>query len=166
MTIILKNNMPKEVKPTRLYFKTYLQMIRNSAGSGMFRNWYLKTAEQGEFDAMRDGEDSCAFYVSGLLRIFNKINFIHGTVESTIKDLEDFGWQKVRKANPGDVLVWEALQFGDRTQKHIGFYIGEGRAVSTSWKQKKVTEHDMNFGDDYRKIEQIHRMENWHYDNS
>jgi hypothetical protein len=154
-----------EEKPKRLYRKTYLQMIRNSVGSAMFRNWYIHTSEQGEFDAMKDGEDSCAFYVSGVLRIFNKVRSIHGTVESTTRDLEEFGWQKVHNANPGDVLVWEALQFGDKSQKHIGFYVGEGRAVSTSWKQKKVVEHDMNFGGEKRKIVRIYRLEDWHNDN-
>jgi uncharacterized protein YfaT (DUF1175 family) len=136
-----------EEKPQRLQFKTYIQMIRNSVSSGMFRNWYIKTAELGEFDAMKGGEDSCAFYVSGLLKIFSKINSIHGTVASTAKDLIESGWQEVNEPKPGDVLIWEAQQFGDKSQRHIGFYIGDQKAVSTSWTDNKA--------------EQIFRMENW-----
>jgi hypothetical protein len=150
-----------EEKPRRLQFKTYLQMIRNSAGTEMFRNWYVETREQGEFDAMSDGEDSCAFYVSAILKIFSKVNAVHGTVASTVKDLEESGWAEVEKPEPGDVLVWEAKQFGDKKQRHIGFYMGSGKALSTSWKEKKVVEHDLNFAEQNRKIEQIFRISKW-----
>jgi hypothetical protein len=148
-------------KPKRLYFKTYLQMIHNSAGTSMFRNWYVKTSEHGEFDAMKDGENSCAFYVSGLLKIFDKVSSIHGTVESTIKDLEKSGWQKVDTPQPGDILVWEKQKFVDIWQAHIGFYIGDNKAVSTSWTKKIVIEHDQNFGEQNRKIEQVLRFGKW-----
>lgn len=132
----------------------------------MFRNWYVRTADGEEIDAMRDGEDSCAFYVSGLLRMLDKVVSIHGTIASTVKDLEDSGWQVVNESKPGDVLVWEEQRFGDRTQRHIGFYVGGNKAVSTSWTQKVVIEHDKNFGEQNRQIEQIFRMENWDEDNS
>ena len=157
--------MADQDKPIRLYFKTYLGVIRNSVGTGMFRNWYVKTPEQGEFDAMKDGEDSCAFYVSSLLKIFGKVTTIHGTVESTIKDLEKSGWQKVVEPQPGDVLVWETQKFADAQQRHIGFYIRDGRAVSTSWKKKIVVEHNQNF-DNNRKIELVFRMNKWDEDYS
>jgi hypothetical protein len=153
--------MAKEEKPKRLYRKTFIQMIGNSEGTSMFRNWYVQTPDKGEFDAMKDGEDSCAFYVSGLLKIFNKINTVHGTVASTVKDLEKSGWHKVDNPISGDVLVWEAQKFGDAWQAHIGFYIGDNMAVSTSWTKKKVIMHEMNFGEQNRTIEQIFRMENW-----
>jgi hypothetical protein len=150
-----------ENKLRRLQHKTYLQVIRNSVGTKMFRNWYLKTPDEGEFDAMRDGEDSCAFYVSSVLKIFDKVSAIHGTVESTIKDLEKTGWQKVSELKAGDVLVWEAQKFSNRDQAHIGFYIGDNKAVSTSWTKKTVVEHDKNFDGQNRHIEQTYRMENW-----
>jgi hypothetical protein len=155
-----------EQKPKRLEYKTFLQLIRNSVGTEMFRNWYVQTPDKGEFDAMRDGEDSCAFYVSGVLKMLGKIASIHGTVNSTTKDLEDSGWLVVKDTEPGDVLVWELQQFGDLAQRHIGFYVGEGRAVSTSWTEKVVVEHDQNFGGQSRKIEQIFRMEKWDKDDA
>jgi hypothetical protein len=152
--------MAEHQKPKRLQFKTYLQMIHNSVGTEMFRNWYVTTPEGDEFDAMSDGEDSCAFYVSGLLRVFGKLS-LHGTVESTVQDLGNSGWQNVDEPSPGDVLVWEAQKFGDKQQRHIGFYIGDGKAVSTSWTKKVVVEHDKNFGKQNRKIEQIFRLDDW-----
>jgi hypothetical protein len=35
-----------EQKPKRLEFETYQQRLLNSAGTAMFRNWYVETSEQ------------------------------------------------------------------------------------------------------------------------
>jgi hypothetical protein len=153
-----------EEKPKRLYFKSYLRVIRNSVGSNMFRNFYVTTPERGEFDAFDDGENSCAFFVSAILVIFQKLSGFHGIVRSTVQDLKTSGWQEVEKPEPGDVLVWEARQFDDGLKEHIGFYIGEGRAVSTSWTKRTPIEHDLYFGEDNRKITIVLRMENWDND--
>jgi hypothetical protein len=148
-------------KPKRLQHKTYLGMITNSVGTEMFRNWYVETPEQGEFDAMQDGENSSAFFVSGLLKMLDKLAAIHGTVDSTVRDLQESGWQTVGQSMPGDVLIWEAQRFGDRDQRHIGFYVGDGRAVSTSWTEKKVVVHDYKFDAQNRQIMEIYRMDEW-----
>ncbi len=155
--------MPEE-KPQRLYFKSYLQIIRNSVNSDMFRNFYVKTSERGEFDALDDGYNSCAFYVSAILVILKKLSGFHGTVDSTVEDLKKSGWQLVNNPQPGDVLVWEPRQFPEGMISHIGFYVGKGKAVSTSMRTKKPVEHEQNFGEDNRKITQIYRMENWEDD--
>src|SRR3989304_622296 len=96
-----------EEKPERLYFKSYLQLIRNSVGSKMFRNFYVKTSDRGQFDALDDGENSCAFYVSSILTIFKKISGIHGRVSSVVNDMKKSGWAEVNSPQAGDVLVWE-----------------------------------------------------------
>lgn len=150
-----------EEKPKRLYFKSYLRLIRNSVGSQMFRNFYVWTSDRGEFDAFADGELSCAFYVSSVLVIFNKIDGMHGTVVNVQKALAKHGWLEVNELRAGDVLVWEPVDFGDGTVPHIGFAIGDGRAVSTSWKQRQVVEHDINFGENKRKIHRIYRHNRW-----
>ncbi len=148
-------------KPTKLFFQSYLQMVRNSVGSNLFRNFYVKEPQKGEFDALDDGVNSCAFYVSAVLVIFKKLSATHGTVKSTVEDLQKSGWQVVKKAEPGDVLVWEGKQFPDGWHEHIGFYIGEGKAISTSLEKKVPIEHDKNFGDERRRIIEIWRMPNW-----
>ena len=150
-----------EEKLLRLYFKSYLQFIRNSVGSNMFRNFYVETSQKGEFDALDDGENSCAFYVSSILVIFKKISGVHGLVSRVIDDMKQSGWNEVDKPKPGDVLVWEAQEFPDGSHEHIGFYIGNNRAISTSRTAKTPIEHDMDFGDANRKITQIFRMDSW-----
>lgn len=148
-------------KPQRLYFKTYLQVIDNSVGSNLFRNFYVTLPDRGEFDALDDGENSCAFFVSSILVIFKKLNSIHGTVESTVKDLKELGWIEADKPKEGDVLVWEAIQFDDGLKEHIGFSIGNGKAISVLWKKKTPIGHDDHFGEANRKITHIYRMSDW-----
>lgn len=130
----------------------------------MFRNFYVHTPDRGEFDALSDGANSCAFYVSSVLVIFKKIASVHGTVNSIIKDLEKSGWQEAKKPKPGDVLVWEAQKFADGLREHIGFYIGNNQAISTSLTAKTPIEHDKNFGKANRQITRILRMTSWEND--
>jgi Bacteriophage peptidoglycan hydrolase len=151
-------------KPQRLYFKSYLKVVNNSVGSNLFRNFYVQTDDRGEFDAFDDGENSCAFFVSAILVIFKKIQAMHGTVQSTIEDLNKSGWQLVNRPKAGDVLVWEAQQFDDGLKAHIGFYLGDNKAISTSWTKRTPVEHDIHFGKANRKITHIFRMENWEDD--
>jgi len=148
-------------KPKRLYLKTYIQVLHNSVGSNLFRNFYVKSPEKGEFDALDDGENSCAFFVSSVLVIFKRLKAVHGTVESTIKDLVDSGWVEVGKPKAGDVLVWEAVQFDDGLKEHIGFSVGNDKAISVSWKKKTPIEHDEHFGETNRGISHVYRCTSW-----
>jgi len=134
-------------KATRLYHKTYLQLIRNSVGSQMFRNFYLQMPDGKEIDVMGDGNTSCAFFVTSVLVLFGKLARIHGTVQVTVNDLKEKAWQEVAAADmqPGDVIVWEAQELDKEWHAHIGFYIGNGRAVSTSAQKREVAEHDVQF---------------------
>jgi hypothetical protein len=145
----------------RLNFETYLQLLKNSIGTGMFRSYYVQDDTRGRFDALDDGSNSCAFYVSGVLVLFGKLAKVHGTIASTIKDLETSGWGLADQPMAGDVLVWEAMDFPDGRREHIGFCVADNRALSTSSEKKVVTEHDIHFGEDNRRIEKIYRMKNW-----
>ncbi len=156
--------MAETEKPQRLYLKSYLQLIKNSVGSKMFRNFYVQTAEAGEFDALANGDNACAFFVSAVLHLFKKLHDFHGTVASTTADLEKSGWRKVTEPKPGDVLVWEARDFADGRHEHIGFYIGNKQAISTSMEGGTVIKHDQNFGDAKRPFKQIYRMSRWEND--
>lgn len=152
-----------EHKPTQHVYKSYLQAIHNAVGSNLFRNYYVSTPERGEFDALGDGDDSCAFFVSSLVLMFGKIASAHATVGSTVKDLETSGWTKLFCQEPqaGDVLVWEPLAGVDDPAEHIGFSIGDGRAVSNSSTHKTPVEHDVHFGDAKRALRAIYHMPNW-----
>jgi len=140
-------------KPRRLIKKTLLKFIRNSVGTRMFRNFYLEQYDK-IFDATKNGELSCAFYVSSILVIFQLIKNVHGTVENTRKDLEASGWDEVNHPVVGSVIIWEPAK-DQGLNEHIGFYIGRGKAISNNSIKKKIVEHDFTY-DNTRMIKAIY----------
>jgi hypothetical protein len=149
-------------KPTRLYFKTYLQMIHNAVGTQMFRNFYVVKVDGTEIDSLDDGDNSCAFFVSSVVTLMKKAAGVHGTIKSTVADLQNAGWHGVAvdRIRPGDVIVWQAKETDDGKHGHIGFYIGNGRAISTSSSQRQVVEHDVTYGG-ARPVIQALRCDDW-----
>ncbi len=132
-------------------------MAKNSIGCKTYRNFFIIDNEK-EVDAMENGRLSCAFFVSGILSSFNLIKSVHGTVENTVLDLEESGWNRVKEPNPGDIIVWEAIDFGDGDiHKHIGFYIGDSLAVSNSSLEGYPVKHEWTFGGS-RKVEATYRI--------
>jgi len=129
-----------------LVLDTYLSVIKNSIGTNLFRNFYAKM-DNKKTDIMKNGELSCAFYVSSILALFRLIKEVHGTVDSTIKDLRTSGWKIIKKPEAGCILVWEKFDFGNNDiHQHIGFYIGNNRAISNNYKLGCPTKHRWTFG--------------------
>lgn len=134
------------IKP--LLFDTYLAMINNAVGSQMFKNGYAEFYGVKK-DVVNDGELSCAIFVSSILSIFNLIDEPHATVKSTVKKMEEAGWQKTDDLKPGSVLVWEAVDFGaGDPHTHIGFYVGHNEAVSNDFRTKKIIKHHFKYAGD------------------
>lgn len=132
-------------KVVPLPFETYLQVVKNSVGSNTFRNFYAQVNEQKQ-DILRDGELSCAFFVSSILVLFKLIKSGHATVDGTVKDLEASGWQKTNTPKPGDIIVW-AKQRDERGEEHghIGFCVGENEVISNSSQARTPMLHDLNY---------------------
>lgn len=142
----------KKVEP--IFKDTYLATIRNSVGSKMFRNLYAKVDGKKK-DLAENGNLSCALFVSSILYLFKLIKDVHATVNGTVKDLRESGWTQIYKPKPGAVLVWVEKDFGKgEAHKHIGFFIGKGKAISNSSKKGWPTEHDWKFYDK-REVELI-----------
>jgi hypothetical protein len=141
----------------QLLFKNYLTFIKNSVGTKLFQNFYILENEN-EKDVLAGGEISCAIFVSNILHMFPSLNLIkspHLTISSTIKDMQSCGWYEINNLKVGAIILWEGAVFENTgLHKHIGFYIGDDRAISNSDKIKTPTEHDLNF-DKTRKIEKI-----------
>src|SRR3989344_5329317 len=130
-----------------LFKKNYLTQIENSAKGEnyLFRNFYVEKG--GEIvDSLENGRNSCAVMVSSILYSFNPlleftgkkhwIKYIHLTVVSTEKDLLENGWYKIKELKPGAVIIWEERlgRWDNLPHRHIGFYIGNGMAVSNDSK--------------------------------
>lgn len=115
-----------------LIFKTYIAVIKNSVGSKFFSNFYVLDSRR-KVDVTKNGRLSCAWFVSAVLSLFGFIKTSHLTVKSVEKDLLKSGWREIKKPKIGSVLFWEAIDFGKgEFHRHVGFYIGDGKAISNS----------------------------------
>jgi len=134
----------------KLQKETYLKMIENSIGTKLFNSIIVKFKNPGETkDVCKNGQLSCASFVSSILFLNNYIHSPHATVESTVKDIVKFGWEKISKKNlrPGDVIVWEKINFGNgQANQHIGFVLNKNQAVSTDSKKRKTIKHHITYG--------------------
>lgn len=138
-----EKNKDKIIKPLTL--KSFLAVIEASVGTEMFRHLYAKV-DGGEKDILEDGKLSCAFYVSSLLAIFGLIDRLHATVNGTITALEKAGWEKTDDLKPGCVIVWDKPRDNSHEHKHIGFYLGDKKAISNIWQEGKPNIHHFTFG--------------------
>lgn len=130
-----------------LFKKNYLTQIENSAKGKnyLFQNFYIE--KNGEiFDSLESGKNSCAVFICYILYSFNSlleflgkkpwIKAIHLKVVSTENDLLESGWYEIKELNPGAVIIWEERPgwWDNLPHRHIGFYIGDGMAISNDSK--------------------------------
>ncbi len=160
----------KKEKVIPILFDTYIAVIKNSVGSKIFRNFYAEV-DGKKIDITKNGNLSCAWFVSSLLYLFKLTKDVHATVDGMIRDLQQSGWKKIspkgeyasgeKRPKIGSILVWEKIDFGNKDfHKHIGFYIGNNKAISTnSFKKGRPVIHHWTYGikrnKSVRKIEAI-----------
>jgi hypothetical protein len=149
--------MKKSITP--ILSDTYLALIRNSVGSKLFRNFFCLIGDKKK-DILRNGDLSCAMYVSSILLLVKLIPQIHTTVNGTINAMKEAGWKTVQKPKPGSIIVWEANQFGSESHRHIGFYLGQHKAISNNSRKGYPAIHHWTFGQKQgrpnRKVEAIY----------
>lgn len=132
--------------------ESYLQMIKSSVGTKMFRNLFLEV-EGKKIDVTHNGTLSCAYFVSNILLLWGLISRGHANVESTTKDMLKNGWKKIpaNRIKPGDIIIWEEekskYNFKHCATKHFhnGFYIGNKKAISNDEFKKIPTKHNWNY---------------------
>ena len=130
--------------------KNYMTLTKASVGSKIFKNLYFKKKNKN-VDILKNGDLSCAFFVSSILKIFNLVNNIHTTVNGLEKDLEKNNWEIIKKPKPGSVIIWNVKNRKNGAGKHIGIYIGDNKAISNSSKKKSPQINKF----DYYPIEKI-----------
>ncbi len=131
------------IKP--LLSDSYLVIIKNSVDSKIWRRGYVLVNGK-RTEIYRNGQLSCAFFVSSILRLFDLIDEVHATVAGTIKDLKKNRWQKVRKPSLGDILIWQEIEDRDGLKHaHIGFYIGGKQAISNSSRARSPQKHHWTY---------------------
>ncbi|MBL7054090.1 hypothetical protein ISS06_02780 [Patescibacteria group bacterium] len=154
--------MKKQIKITPIIKDSYLAMIKNSVGSKMFSCFYVLKGKTKK-NAVMNGKLSCAFFVSTILHHFKLINGPHLTVKSTLKDMNVSGWHRIRSPKKGAIISWEERKRPDeKIHGHIGFYIGNKKVISNSFRKKSPICHDLTYAPvgtkKYRKVKDIF----WH----
>lgn len=126
----------------------------------MFRSYYVEGV-----DVLKNGDLSCAFYVSSMLLIFGLIDRAHFTVKGTEFAMKNSGWFETKKLKPGCVIFWEPISQDGNQYMHIGFYIGERQAISNRSSLGAVGEHPLHYSgldkDGNKREAKIHSLY-WH----
>lgn len=137
----------KPKNPEILKFDTFLKAIENSVGTKIFQNAFI-LIDGDKIDLMKNGDVSCAYFVSGILTLFGYLEKPLGTVKSTRAVLKNKGWKTVDELVPGCIIVWEERK-GDTGEdhKHIGFYYKDNLAISNSSQMGHPVIHDIYYSD-------------------
>ena len=149
---------PQPIKPIVeiLRPESYLALIRNSVGASTWKQMFASVNGR-EQDIMNNGDLSCAFFVSSILKMCDLVPQLSVTVFGLIRHLEALHWPVVTEAQAGDILVWETIidEKGDK-HSHIGFSLDDEQAVSNSASTGIIQQHNKTF-DGSRKITAIYR---------
>ncbi len=143
--------------------ESYIETIKNSINSSVFKTlWAVVDGEKQ--DILDAGRKSCGVFTSSILLMFGFIKERHATVSGTIKDMERSGWFEIQEPRIGCILRWEKKFGNGEDNDHIGFYIGDHMAISTSSKECVPIEHHFTYGEENgepkRKIVAIYWHEN------
>lgn len=119
--------------------KNLIRMVEASIGTELFRNTYVLDKRTGKtIDTTQDGDQSCSYYVSGILTLLMLIDHPHSIVPTTIKKMEEAGWYKIDQPKPGAIVHWPVGRTG---HEHLGFYLSENTYVSNSYKSRSPKQH-------------------------
>ncbi len=117
------------------YYKSYIDSILWSIWSNIWRHFWIKKWWK-DIDICQNGNLSCAYFVSNILKQFNLIDSGSVSTKTTI-DKIIAKWRNAIDANtlPEDIPIWSILTwewgFGDDGfHDHIWFYIWNKLAVS------------------------------------
>jgi uncharacterized membrane protein YecN with MAPEG domain len=143
--------------PSLAIFRSYMATIKNSFGAKIYRNRYYNETDGRIVDVLGNGNLSCAYYVSSVLRHFKLVDDIYLSVADTAEAMKKSGWKNISEPVPGSVIIWDKMFFkkSKTWHMHIGFYLGRGRAMSNSSHYKYPAIHNWRRVGGYRKIKEI-----------
>jgi len=121
--------------------ENFLLSVRNSIGSQLFRS-YLN--EEGT-DVLKDGDLSCAYFISSILCLHRLIDRPHFTVPGTLFAMEKAGWYQIKTLRTGCIIVWGSVHQNGADHKHLGVYIGEQQAISNRSSLGMPGEHALHY---------------------
>jgi hypothetical protein len=126
--------------------ETYLAMIKNAVGSRQYQNCYA-LVDGKRIDIANGGKTACAFFATTILFRLKLIREPHMTVDGTERDLVESDWKRIRKPRLGSILVWEMKKGIGSENEHIGFFVGNGKAISMNPAKGVIDIHHWTYGE-------------------
>jgi|SRR3989344_3364252 len=123
-----------------LQYETYLETIKKSVGSELFQTVWAEVDGEKK-DIANRGQYSCAIHVSRILLWFGLVQEIHAMTPGLVKDMNRFGWKKIQKPRLGCVLHWGKTYSNGSENEHVGFYMGDEKAISNNRDSGVPVEH-------------------------
>ncbi|MCA9362962.1 hypothetical protein KC851_01455 [Candidatus Kaiserbacteria bacterium] len=121
----------KEEGGSLVLLKTYLDFVNNSVGTAAYRNVHIDRQAGGQIDVTDNGDLSCAYFVSSVLRHFHLIEGgFYTTIDFTVEDMLRSGWVESLRPAAGVVVVWSSKMCSDGPHRHIGICVDCEWAVS------------------------------------
>lgn len=138
-----EQHQPSQPQVSKRVFDTYLSMVANSVGAKVWQTVWADI-DGVKNDVTEEGILSCAFFVSSVLKNFDYIKSVHATVNSTVKDLSEFGWVSIEHPQAGAVVVYEPVTFDDGSHdEHIGICVSSTEVVSNSYIERAPVRHNL-----------------------
>ncbi len=122
---------------------TYLAMVKALPNVKLFQKLYMTDETGKQVEITNDGELSCAFTVTSILKIFNLIDDVHATVAGTLRAAPNNGWEPTTTPQAGDLIVWDVYE----GHPHIGFYLGGQDCISNNTALGYPTKHKITMKD-------------------
>jgi len=141
MMILLWYSIKNQFNIVLMKKENFLLSIRNSIGTQLFRSYFDKEGN----DVLKDGDLSCAYYMSSIMLLHNLLDRAHFTVPGTLEAMEKSGWYKIQKLKVGCIVVWGSVHQNGADHKHLGVYIGEGQAISNRSSLGMPGEHPLHY---------------------
>lgn len=117
------------------YYKSYIDAIKWSVWSQAYRHFWINKWWK-DIDILQDGNLSCAYYVSNLLKQFNLIKAWSANTKSTISMLlEKWRYEIDNQTNANDIPIWSVIVrqwwYGnDGLHSHIWFFVWDENVIS------------------------------------
>ncbi len=121
--------------------ENFLLGVRNSIGSQLFRSYLDKEGN----DVLKDGDLSCAYFLSSILLIHGLIDRAHFTVPGTLIAMEKAGWYEIKTLKIGCIVIWGSVHQNGADHKHLGVYIGDQQAISNRSSLGMPGEHPLHY---------------------
>lgn len=135
----------KKIKIKPLLLATLMSVVEKSPGTKMFQTIYAEV-DGKKTDVTKDGDLSCAFFVSGVLSMFDLVDRIHATVKGTVRAMEIAGWKETKQLKSGAVIKWGPSTDGSFSHEHLGFYLSDNQAISNINYKRTPGCHHLTFG--------------------